>query len=137
MNKMKRTRKKEKGLEARIMREKFLQELKNPTLKSKHDDEAAQEILRKIRDRARMGTGPKPYKPSRNTMYASSLGTGDSNKIMDKIKEELADILIYAISIANKTNIDISEIIQEKLIVNAKKYPVSTSKGSNKKYREI
>ena len=58
-------------------------------------------------------------------------------KIMAKIKEELADILIYAISIANKTNIDISEIIQEKLLVNAKKYPVSTSKGSNKKYREI
>ena len=76
MNKMKRTCKKAMGLKARLSREKFLQELKNPTPKPAQDSEAAKEILRKIRARN-----------TSNTMYASSLGTGNSIKIMEKIKK--------------------------------------------------
>ena len=42
---------------------------------------------------------------------------------IENIKEELADILIYAIMLADYYNLDIDEIIENKLIKNLKKYP--------------
>ena len=42
---------------------------------------------------------------------------------IENIKEELADILIYAIILANYYILDIDEIIESKLIKNLKKYP--------------
>ncbi len=39
-------------------------------------------------------------------------------------KEELADILIYLIRIADKLNIDLDEAVEEKIKLNAKKYPI-------------
>lgn len=54
-----------------------------------------------------------------------------------KVKEELADIFTYALNIADKFGFNVSEIILEKLQVNAKKYPVGKAKGSSKKYNEL
>lgn len=42
---------------------------------------------------------------------------------INNIKEELADILIYAIMLADYYNLNIDEIIENKLIKNLKKYP--------------
>lgn len=56
---------------------------------------------------------------------------------IDKVKEELADILNYAFLIADKYNLDIKEIILSKLAKNAEKYPVDKSKGNAKKYTEL
>lgn len=42
---------------------------------------------------------------------------------LDSIKEELADILIYAVMLADYYNLDLDEIIDNKLIKNLKKYP--------------
>lgn len=55
----------------------------------------------------------------------------------NKIEEELADVLIYALLLAHEKNIDIVNIISEKLRVNDAKYPVSKSKGNAKKYNEL
>lgn len=41
----------------------------------------------------------------------------------EHVKEELADVLIYCLSMANRLEIDISSAIEEKLVKNAKKYP--------------
>jgi NTP pyrophosphatase (non-canonical NTP hydrolase) len=57
--------------------------------------------------------------------------------LMQKLKEELADIMIYAIDVANYIGIDVSDAILEKLKKNAEKYPVEKAKGSNKKYSEL
>ena len=54
-----------------------------------------------------------------------------------KIREELADVINYAILIADKYNLDIKEIVLEKLARNAEKYPVSKAKGTAKKYNEL
>jgi NTP pyrophosphatase (non-canonical NTP hydrolase) len=54
-----------------------------------------------------------------------------------KIKEELADILSYALLIANEAGLDPIEIIEDKLKVNAQKYPVEKAKGKNTKYTEL
>nr|WP_315032542.1 nucleotide pyrophosphohydrolase [uncultured Chryseobacterium sp.] len=55
----------------------------------------------------------------------------------NKVKEELADIFMYAFNIANKFNFDIPSIINEKLEKNALKYPVEKSKGTSKKYKDL
>ena len=56
---------------------------------------------------------------------------------VDKVKEELADILNYAILIADKYNLDIKQIVMDKLRRNAEKYPVDKAYGSAKKYNEL
>jgi NTP pyrophosphatase (non-canonical NTP hydrolase) len=54
-----------------------------------------------------------------------------------KIKEELADILIYSILLANNHDLDILTIIKEKIDKNAIKYPIDKAKGTSKKYNEL
>lgn len=60
-----------------------------------------------------------------------------TSKSLKRIKEELADVFIYSIMLADNLNLDIENIIDEKLEKNARKYPVEISKGSNKKYTEL
>ena len=54
-----------------------------------------------------------------------------------KIKDELADIAIFLIYISNHYNIDLLNVISEKLEKNSIKYPVEKSRNSNKKYNEL
>lgn len=42
----------------------------------------------------------------------------------EQIKEELADVLIYAVQIAEKYGLDLDEIVKAKIKANAEKYPV-------------
>ncbi len=55
----------------------------------------------------------------------------------DKVREELADIINYALLIADKYEFDVEEIVLEKMKKNAEKYPVDKAKGSAKKYNEL
>lgn len=50
-------------------------------------------------------------------------------KDFEHLKEEIADVLIYSYMLADNLNLDIDEIIQEKLIKNDLKYPVDQSRG--------
>lgn len=61
----------------------------------------------------------------------------EGNQNLQAIKEELADVLIYSLMFADNLDLDVHEIIEEKLKLNAQKYPVEKSKGSNKKYTEL
>lgn len=56
---------------------------------------------------------------------------------VEKVKEELADIFNYAILIANKYDLDIKQIVLDKLKRNAEKYPVAKAYGNAKKYNEL
>lgn len=55
----------------------------------------------------------------------------------EKLKEELADILMYAFLLADKHQLDIKQIIQDKIRRNNEKYPVEKAKGNAKKYNEL
>lgn len=55
----------------------------------------------------------------------------------DKAKEELADIMIYCIYLADKLGISIEDTINDKIDSNEKKYPVEKSRGNAKKYTEL
>lgn len=56
---------------------------------------------------------------------------------IDKIKEELADVLNYCILMADICGLDMDEIVQEKIKRNNEKYPVEKAKDSAKKYDEL
>ena len=55
----------------------------------------------------------------------------------EKVTEELADVMNYCVQMADKLDVDIEEIMLDKIKKNAKKYPVSKAKGSAKKYTEL
>ena len=55
----------------------------------------------------------------------------------EKVREELADVFIYAFLLARKYNWDIPTLVKEKLVVNAAKYPIEKAKGVAKKYNEL
>jgi dCTP diphosphatase len=54
-----------------------------------------------------------------------------------RVKEELGDILIYALNMCHAFDFDPSEVILEKLEITEKKYPVEKAKGSVKKYTKF
>lgn len=56
---------------------------------------------------------------------------------LEKIKEELADVLIYSLDLAHQLNLDVAEIIKSKIELNSIKYPIDKSKGNAKKYNEL
>jgi NTP pyrophosphatase (non-canonical NTP hydrolase) len=61
----------------------------------------------------------------------------NQEKSIDRVKDELADILIYVLLLADKYNLDIEKIILEKLNENESKYPINKAKGNSKKYNEF
>ncbi|MGG7221596.1 nucleotide pyrophosphohydrolase [Bacillus sp. ATD] len=42
----------------------------------------------------------------------------------ENIREEIADVLIYSLMLCSDLNMDVKEIIEEKVVKNGRKYPV-------------
>ncbi|MEM3711764.1 MAG: nucleotide pyrophosphohydrolase [Thermoprotei archaeon] len=57
-----------------------------------------------------------------------------SPELLEKVREEVADVLIFLLRFCDKNAIDVTSALKEKLVKNAQKYPVEKFKGSNKKY---
>jgi NTP pyrophosphatase (non-canonical NTP hydrolase) len=56
---------------------------------------------------------------------------------IEKVREELADVLAYAILIGHHYQLDLTEIVKEKVKQNSVKYPVEKAKGKADKYNEL
>ena len=56
---------------------------------------------------------------------------------MDRIREELADVVNYCILMADACGLDPDEIVREKVTRNARKYPVEKAFGRKEKYTEL
>ena len=84
---------------------------------------------------------------AKDLALAVSIEAGELNELFlwkspdqvdaETVKDELADVLIYCFLLANKYELDISEIIHEKLKKNSLKYPVTKAKGNSKKYNQF
>ena len=61
----------------------------------------------------------------------------DTEYKIEKVREELADVIVYCVDMAEKLGLDVDEIINAKMDMNEKKYPVNKAKGSAKKYNEL
>lgn len=56
---------------------------------------------------------------------------------LPEMREELADVLMYAILLSDRLGLDLDEIILEKLRRNEEKYPVEKARGRKDKYTEL
>ena len=56
---------------------------------------------------------------------------------LTRVREELADVLIYLVRLADKLDVDLLAAARDKLVLNAAKYPVNKARGSNRKYTEL
>jgi len=54
-----------------------------------------------------------------------------------KVKDELADIITYAVRLCGVLNINLPQELERKMKQNAEKYPVEKAKGVAKKYTEL
>jgi len=61
----------------------------------------------------------------------------DTEYDKDHVCEELADVMNYCIQMADKLNVDLDQVINDKINQNEKKYPVEKAKGKANKYTEL
>ena len=61
----------------------------------------------------------------------------DDDYNIEDVKEELANVMNYCIQLASKLNLDIKEIVENKLALTEKKYPVDKAKGVSTKYDKL
>ena len=52
------------------------------------------------------------------------------------LAQELSDVLVYLVRLAEKCHVDLPQEVVAKIAVNSKKYPAHLVKGSSKKYTE-
>lgn len=86
------------------------------------------------------------HKP-KDTALALSIEASELNEVflwknddeanVEKIKEELADVLIYSLDLAHQYNLNVADIIRAKIKRNAEKYPISKCIGSATKYTDL
>lgn len=55
----------------------------------------------------------------------------------EAVRQEMADVLIYLVSLANCLEIDLLRAAEDKLAINAAKYPVDKARGSCAKSHEL
>ena len=55
----------------------------------------------------------------------------------EEIEEELADIGMFLLELADNLNVDLLAAIEAKIEKNAKKYPVEKAKGRSDKYTDL
>jgi dCTP diphosphatase len=61
----------------------------------------------------------------------------DNNETAHAVADELADVLMYTVRLADVLGIDLNEAISRKLAKNNEKYPVDKARGSSKKYDKL
>jgi dCTP diphosphatase len=53
------------------------------------------------------------------------------------VEEELADVLLYLLRLADRLDVDLEQAAWAKIARNAARYPVEKSRGSSRKYDEL
>ena len=90
------------------------------------------------------------FHDSKNLALALSIEAAELNELFlwkkdgeseavdkQRLREELADVFAYALMLAGRHGLDVSQIVKDKISLNAKKYPVESSRGSSAKYTKI
>ncbi len=61
----------------------------------------------------------------------------DSPEDLARVREELADILIYLVRLADKLDIDLEQAALDKIRTNDERYPADKARGKATKYSEL
>ncbi|UCE32488.1 MAG: nucleotide pyrophosphohydrolase [Burkholderiales bacterium] len=54
-----------------------------------------------------------------------------------EVRDEMADVLLYLVRLADKLDVDLFDAAQRKLRRNAEKYPVDKARGNSRKYTRL
>jgi NTP pyrophosphatase (non-canonical NTP hydrolase) len=71
------------------------------------------------------------------------LSEGDSRRVAHdpatarRVRDEIADVLVYLVRLAAVLGVDLDEAVRSKLAANALKYPADRARGSAKKYSDL
>ncbi|RYH56194.1 MAG: nucleotide pyrophosphohydrolase [Alcaligenaceae bacterium] len=68
---------------------------------------------------------------------ADSHDAASSPRTAQAVRDELADVALYLIRLADVLKVDLNAAIVDKLASNAAKYPVDASKGVSTKYDQL
>ena len=66
----------------------------------------------------------------------ASKAAADDPATAQKVRDELADVLLYLVRLASILKVDLNEAVQQKILLNGLRYPVAKTHGSSKKYNE-
>ena len=66
---------------------------------------------------------------------AASASLGDRERA--RVREELADVLLYLVRLADRLDVDLLAAARDKIALNAKKYPADKARGSSRKYTDL
>lgn len=65
---------------------------------------------------------------------AESCNLKENARDYEQVKEEVADVMIYLLRLADLLEIDLEQVVAEKIQKNAEKYPVNLAYGNAVKY---
>lgn len=68
---------------------------------------------------------------------AQSIAIKDDEGRIRKVEEEMADVTLYLLRLADVLGLDLQSAVDRKLRINAEKYPVEKAHGNAKKYTEL
>jgi len=68
---------------------------------------------------------------------AQAISIKDDVARMSKVEEEMADVTLYLLRLADVLSVDLQKAVDRKLSLNADKYPVDKARGNAKKYNEL
>jgi dCTP diphosphatase len=54
-----------------------------------------------------------------------------------RLAEELSDVLVYLVRVADRAGVDLESAVAAKLAANAEKYPAARARGSSTKYTNL
>lgn len=111
-----------------------------------------EQIKQKLRDFAEMREWDQYHSP-KNLASAISVESAELLEIFQwlseeesknltlkdksKVEQEVADVFLYLIRLADKLDINLLDVAERKIAINEAKYPVELSKGNAKKYTEF
>jgi NTP pyrophosphatase (non-canonical NTP hydrolase) len=56
---------------------------------------------------------------------------------LEQARQELADVLLYVIRLADKLGVDLVAAARDKIALNARRYPADKARGSARKYSKL
>ena len=67
----------------------------------------------------------------------ASTSAATDPKTAQAVRDEMADVLLYLVRLADVLGVDLNAAVQAKLRTNATKYPADKARGSSAKYTEM
>ena len=120
------------------------------------ESSAAQDPLRELRDALRRFSADRDWEQfhsPKNLAMALSVEAAEllehfqwlseeqsrtlSAEQRTRVREELADVLIYLVRLADKLDVELLAAAHDKLVLNAAKYPADKARGNSRKYTEL